>query len=103
MPKTMDYQATMRHLGGQSKLEAMIGAKNFLRCGEEAELQFAIGRGARNGCNRVTIGLQRDDLYFITLWKLRNLTITELENITNVHAENLRTRLSQALNMDLTL
>ncbi len=103
MARMMDYDVTLAHLGGRNKIEAMIGAKDFVRCDNNTALQFAIGKGARNGCNRVTIGLQHDHLYSITLWKLHRVTITELEVVSNVHAKNLRIRLSQMLEMDLSL
>ena len=55
-------------IGGQRRLVTMTGAKDFLV--SEDSVQFAIGRGAKDGINKVVIKLNGWDTYDVTFYRV---------------------------------
>lgn len=58
----------LAQLGGRGRLEAMIGAKNFL--GDAKSLQFRFAAPAKNGANSVRVQLDASDTYTVEFCKI---------------------------------
>lgn len=57
----------LEQMGGAGRLAMMVGAKNFTTF--LAGVQFNIGRGAKDGINKVVVRLDPDDTYTVTFRK----------------------------------
>lgn len=80
-------QTILEQLGG-TRFIAMTGAKNFVNIGDA--LQFSIGRGTKNGANKVVVKLNSSDLYDVDFWKCRGAEMQLLNSECNVSADQLQ-------------
>jgi len=66
-----DAQVVIQQMGGAGKLQAMIGAKNFIQSQKDNYLQFQYMTGAKNKANRLRITLNAKDLYDVEFFVVR--------------------------------
>ena len=90
-------------IGGQRRLVTMTGAKDFLV--SEDSVQFAIGRGAKDGINKVVIKLNDLDTYDVQFWRLlkRGLDCKLVVEHNGIYAEDLQRVFTDATGFHLTL
>lgn len=80
----------LRQLGG-SRFVAMTGAKDIL--GGPNRLQFQVGRGAKDGINKVRITLDPSDTYTVQFFKMGRAPLFEIKTVaefSDVYADSLR-------------
>jgi hypothetical protein len=87
-------QEILRQLGGGSFM-AMVGGKNALHgnFGGSPGLQIDIGKGAKDGINRLIVTLDRGtDTYDMEFWRIANrgMTTKKVAEANGVYAEALR-------------
>ena len=91
----------LQQLGGSTgRLNAMIGAKNFVQCQEENWVRFQFMRGAANKANMIKIKLNSMDTYTVTFMKLTNKkdpqmgirvpTVVEIKTVDHLYADQLK-------------
>ena len=90
-------------IGGQRRLVTMTGAKDFLV--SEDSVQFAIGRGAKDGINKVVIKLNGWDTYDVTFYRVtkRGLNCKLVVEHNGIYAEDLQRVFTDATGFHLTL
>lgn len=90
----------LQQLGG-NRFIAMTGAKNFV--GSANALHFSLGRGAKQGINKIRISLNSDDTYDIEFFKARGVELQLVGIQPMVYAENLAYYFSNATGFDTRL
>lgn len=83
---------------GNNKFMIMTGAKMLVAMGpsEDADgvyrggLMFSIGRGAKNGANKVVIKLDSTDTYNVEFFKIRGTDVKTLPSYTGVYGDKLQ-------------
>lgn len=78
----------LRQLGGGAALKLMTGAKKFM--GDEKSLTVIIGGGAHKKITRVTVTLNKNDLYDVQFGKVFKYEYKTVASHEDVHVENLR-------------
>ena len=89
----------LAQLGGPSRLRVMIGARDFLDCGDALTFRFS-ARSLR-GINRVKVRLAGDDTYTVTLYKGR--LAEQVADSTGVYADGLREAIEHHTGLALSL
>ena len=80
---------TFEQLGGRL-FGSMVGAKNLVSLSEgNGGIQFNIGKGAKNGINKVRISLNNNDTYDIEFLRVHGTKVTPKEKVSDVYAEDL--------------
>lgn len=92
-------QTILDQLGG-NKFVAMTGAKQLV-AGSDF-LQFGIGRGARNGANKVRVVLA-DDVYRVEFFNIRGVNIRECGAVDRVYADRLAAVFTEHTGFDTRL
>ncbi len=94
-----------RQLGGTRRLSRMTGAKNFL--GDTNSLSFTLPSGtAKNGINKVKVTLDPTDTYtvrFVRVGRSPSFKITEVQETSDVYADQLVRLFESATGLYLTL
>jgi len=89
----------LAQLGGSGRLSAMIGARDFLDCGDA--LAFRFTARALHGINRVKVRLAGDDTYTVTLYKGR--LADQVAESTGVYCDALRETIEHHTGLALSL
>ena len=89
----------LAQLGGAHRLAAMIGARDFVDCGDALTFRFS-ARSLR-GINRVKVRLAGDDTYTVTLYKGR--LAEQVAESTGVYADGLREVIEHMTGLALSL
>lgn len=89
----------LAQLGGPSRLRAMIGARDFLDCGDA--LTFRFSARALRGINRVKVRLAGDDAYTVTFYKGR--LAEQVAESTGICADGLREAIERWTGLALSL
>jgi hypothetical protein len=87
-------QEILRQLGG-GRFMAMVGGKNAMHgnFGGKPGLQVSIGRGAKDGINRLIVTLDRgSDTYDMEFWRIgnRGLSTKKVAEASGVYADSLQ-------------
>ena len=93
----------LEQLGGR-RFVIMTGAKNFMSTGQG--LIFSLpgsGGFTKNGINRVSISLNVMDLYDLTFSRVRGLNQNNIEEKTNVYAEDLKSTFTEVTGLVVSL
>lgn len=91
----------LEQLGGRQFI-AMTGARDLI--GSADALMFRIGRGAKDGANKVRITLDRGlDLYVVEVFKIRGADVRTLERRDAVHVAALRATFTALTGMEVAL
>lgn len=80
-------QTILDQLGG-NKFIMMTGAKQLVAGNDK--LMFSIGRGAKDGINKIVVILGADDLYRVEFWKMRGVKMTQVNVSEGVYADQLQ-------------
>lgn len=86
-------------LGGSGRLTAMIGARDFLDCGDALTFRFS-ARG-KGGINRVKVRLAEDDTYTVTFYKGR--LADQVAEVDGIYADGLREAIENRTGLALSL
>jgi hypothetical protein len=89
----------LAQLGGAGRLTAMIGARDFLDCGNALAFRFT-ARSLR-AINRIRVELAPDDTYTVTFYRGRLAIV--VQTITGVYADGLRETIEHATGLYLSL
>ncbi|HWI02383.1 MAG TPA: hypothetical protein VNT52_00895 [Acidimicrobiales bacterium] len=93
-------QTILEQLGG-NRFIAMTGARQIV-AGPDF-LQFGIGRGAREGINRVRVTLNCNDFYDVAFYKIRGVDVREVALVENVDGLGLRHVFTEQTGFDTRL
>ena len=90
-------------LGGTRRLGMMIGAKDFV--GGDKSLQFAVGRGAKDGINKIIVTLGADDTYTVEFgaYSPRKFEYAKKTSFSGVYADNLKSVIESTTGFYLSL
>lgn len=94
----------LRQLGGQARLVAMIGAKDFIRNVEEdgtPSLSFKFKGSPK--ANYARIALEGDDTYALKLFRIRGYDAVPVREVSGLYADGLRSVFEQATGLYLSL
>jgi hypothetical protein len=91
----------LAQLGGQSRIAAMLGARDFAY--SKDSLHFRIGSGAVNKANRLSITLDPSDTYTVKFIGGRGVNIREVGSVSDVYAGSLKATIEKNLGMYLSL
>lgn len=84
-------ETILAQLGGARRLQVMTGARDFV--GGEAFgrgfVQFKIGRGARDGINKVRVELDPSDTYTVKFYKTRGVDFAYKGEVSGVYCDTL--------------
>lgn len=80
-------ETILEQLGGQGKLQVMIGAKQFV--GDENMVQFKWSAKAKRGINTVVVSLEPSDTYRVEFYKIRGADSQLVDSSSGVYAEDL--------------
>jgi len=84
-------ETILEQLGGVRRLQLMTGARDFV--GGEAFgrgfVQFKIGRGARDGINKVRIELDPSDTYTVKFYQTRGQGFRYAGEVPGVYCDTL--------------
>lgn len=94
-------QTILKQMGGVGKLQAMIGAKQFVSLNEPPGVQF--GFSNRKGPNKVVIKLNGKDLYDVEFWKIKKFDFNKVDEANDVYAEHLKSVFEEATGLYLSL
>lgn len=89
----------LAQLGGSGRLSAMIGARDFLDCGDA--LAFRFSARAKGGINRVKVRLAGDDTYTVTFYRGR--LAEQVAEIDGIYADGLRETIENRTGLVLSL
>jgi hypothetical protein len=95
-------------LGGQGRLTAMIGAKQFVVGGDREGkifVQFGYaGAGTRNKANKCAVLYDAaNDLYIVEFWSIRGTSFIRKSRHEGIHAEKLIDLFEEQTGLYLTL
>jgi len=85
--KIMNAEITIQQLGGFGKLQAMVGANNFVQSKEEAWVSFKF-KGSKVA-NYIKIHLNGNDLYDIEFGKIWGHKYKVVEKLDDVYFDSL--------------
>lgn len=88
-------------LGGSGRLNAMLGAKDFLA--HENGVSFKITAKAKNKANYIKIVLNGNDLYDVTFGYIRGTNYTIRSEHTDIYAESLVSFIEDETDLFLSL
>ena len=91
----------VEQLGGAGKLNAMIGAREFIPLNHG--VQFTFPQQTRSKPNHVRIRLNGKDLYDIEFYRRAGIHFTILDDVCDVPVENLRSAIEKGIDKDLSL
>lgn len=91
----------LRQLGGQGRLKAMLNARNFVEL--ERGVQFRFSQRKRSLPNKIAIELNGKDLYDVTFYRQGSLDCEALEEVSDVHVEQLKGLIEDKIGMYLSL
>lgn len=92
----------LEQLGGRAnRFAVMTGARDFVAL--ESGVQFAIGKGAKAGINKVRILLTPADTYTVEFWKIRGADATLVSTTDDVYCDSLSRVFEQATGFSTTL
>lgn len=89
----------LAQLGGRGRLAAMIGARDFVDCGDA--LTFRFSARAKGGINRVKVRLAGDDTYTVTFYKGR--LAEQVADVDGICADGLREAIERMTGLALSL
>ena len=92
-------QTIIDQIGGD-RFAFMTGSKNFMSI--DSGLQFSIGRNVLK-CNRITIILNGRDLYDVTYYSIRGVSVKIKHSESDIYAENLRQSIENATELYTSL
>lgn len=90
MTRNQQVAATILAQLGGHQFAVMTGMKNALTT--ENGVQFSIGRGAKNGINKVVVTLTPSDTYDVTFYRIsrRGLTVNVIAKREFIYCDQLR-------------
>ena len=94
-------QTILKQLGGQGRLSAMLGAKNFLDHGNA--LSFKFPNRARSKPNYVKVELAPDDTYTVHFARIGSINFKPLGQLEGVHVGQLRQVIEDRIGLRLRL
>ena len=97
-----DANVVLQQLGGQGRLKAMLGAKNFSQCKDENRVEFRIGRNAK-GVSIVRITLTPEDTYNVEFGRIRKFDYKVLSSVEGIYCDMLKEVVEENTGMFLTL
>lgn len=98
----MNIASTILAQLGGNRFLAMTGAKNLTHT--DRSLSFRLPSNfARDGINLVTVRLDPSDTYTVQFRKVRGLNVRDLDEVSDVYAENLRAVFTGRTGLDCTL
>ena len=100
--KTTLNQLTQSNVG-MSRLNIMVGAKNFVQSQEENFVSFKFIRIAENKSNYLKITLAADDTYTVEFGYVRGMTYKVIKDYTGVYGENLKSLFESETKLYLSL
>lgn len=101
---TKDISSTIfSQLGGQGKLKAMLGAKDFAYDSKNGDVMFKFTAKADKGINYIKVHLNGNDLYDIEFKKVRNLNADVITKEEDIYAEDLKKTIENVLKLRLSL
>lgn len=97
-------ELTIKQLGHSiTRLNAMVGAKNFTKDNKDQWVAFRFSAKAKNKSNYVKIKLNDLDLYDVTFGSIRGMKYSEKEIFVNIYAEDLTTLFENQTGLYLSL
>ena len=92
----------VKQLGGKNRLQAMIGAYNFLYSSEDTTWISFKFKGSKK-FNYIKITLNAMDLYDIEFRKIWGMKITKTQTINNVYNDQMKHIIEQEIKLYLSL
>lgn len=92
---------TYEQLGGQGKLKAMIGAKDFTYDSKDGSISFKFKKS--NGINYIKIRLNGNDLYDIEYGNIVKLNYKMVKMATDIYNTNLKSNIEQNIKQSLSI
>ena len=80
-------QTILQQLGGGNRLKLFTGAKDFV--GSEDRLTFKIGKGAKEGINRIVVILNGLDLYDVQFYREWGMNLNLKKEVNNIYNDML--------------
>ena len=90
----------LSQLGGQGKLQAMLGAFYFVADGCELTFKYKM-KGKMGNC--IQVSLSPDDTYTMKFWQIRGSKANLLKELSGLMAEQLRSSFTMNTGLDLSL
>jgi hypothetical protein len=99
--ESFNAETIIQQLGGFGKLQAMVGAINFIYSNNDKYIAFKF-KGSKK-VNYVKITLNGKDLYDIEFKKLWGNKIKDIDSYNDVYAENLKPLFEKVTGLFLSL
>ena len=90
----------LHELGG-SKFRAMVGTKDIVQT--DNGVQFGIGKGAKQGINKVRISYTGVDTYNMEFFKIRGANVKSIREASNIYSEDLARIFKDTTGLDTKL
>jgi hypothetical protein len=96
-------ETILSQLGGQNRLNAMIGAKYFIRCDKTHFVSFKFTAKSPSKINFIKITLTPNDTYSVEFGWVRGLNYTVRKEVVQVYADTLISTIEGVTGLRLTL
>lgn len=92
------------HMGGAGKVQAMLGARNFVALKDGIQFHFRAKNRVGANAVRVTVDASTD-LYSVEFFSIRNrgMDVGQVGLLEEIQAEDLKATMEDTLGLDLSL